>query len=44
MCGDVEQWLDGLSLGALAPAQGWFTVGFDTPDLKDAKVHLEAPS
>ena len=26
----------------LAPAYAWFTEGFDTPDLKDAKVLLEA--
>ena len=25
----------------LAPTYGWFTEGFDTPDLKDAKVLLE---
>ena len=25
----------------LAPVYGWFTEGFDTPDLKDAKVLLE---
>ena len=26
----------------LAPAYGWFTEGFDTPDLKDAKALLDA--
>ena len=26
---------------ALAPVYGWFTEGFDTPDLKEAKVLLE---
>jgi len=26
----------------LAPVNGWFTEGFDTPDLKDAKALLEA--
>jgi predicted ATPase len=26
----------------LAPVFGWFTEGFDTPDLKDAKVLLDA--
>jgi hypothetical protein len=26
----------------LAPAFGWFTEGFDTPDLKDAKMLLDA--
>jgi predicted ATPase len=26
----------------LAPIYGWFTEGFDTPDLKDAKVLLDA--
>ena len=25
----------------LAPVYGWFTEGFDTPDLKDAKALLE---
>ena len=25
----------------LAPIYGWFTEGFDTPDLQDAKVLLE---
>jgi predicted ATPase len=25
----------------LAPAYGWFTEGFDTPDLKEAKALLE---
>ena len=24
----------------LAPVYGWFTEGFDTPDLKDAKILL----
>jgi class 3 adenylate cyclase/predicted ATPase len=28
----------------LAPVYGWFTEGFDTPDLKDAKALLEALS
>jgi predicted ATPase len=26
----------------LAPVYGWFTEGFDTPDLVDAKALLEA--
>ena len=26
----------------LAPVYGWFTEGFDTPDLKDAKALLDA--
>jgi predicted ATPase len=26
----------------LAPIYGWFTEGFDTPDLKDAKALLDA--
>jgi len=26
----------------LAPVYGWFTEGFDTADLQDAKVLLEA--
>jgi len=25
----------------LAPVYGWFTEGFDTPDLKEAKVLLD---
>jgi predicted ATPase len=25
----------------LAPVYGWFTEGFDTPDLKEAKAVLE---
>jgi predicted ATPase len=25
----------------LAPVHGWFTEGFDTPDLKDAKALLD---
>ena len=28
------------TLDLLAPIYGWFTEGFDTPDLKDAKVLL----
>ena len=28
--------------GVLAPVYGWFTEGFDTSDLKDAKALLEA--
>jgi hypothetical protein len=27
----------------LAPVHGWFTKGFDTRDLKEAKALLEAP-
>jgi hypothetical protein len=27
--------------GVLAPIYGWFTEGFDTPDMKEAKVLLE---
>jgi predicted ATPase len=27
----------------LAPVYGWFTEGFDTPDLKDAKALLDEP-
>jgi predicted ATPase len=30
-----------MTLGALAPAYGWFTEGFDTRDLKEAKALLE---
>ncbi len=26
----------------LAPVYGWFTEGFDTPDLKDARVLLDS--
>ena len=26
----------------LAPVYGWFTEGFDTPDLKDAKALLDS--
>ena len=29
------------SIGLLAPAYGWFTEGFDTRDLKEAKALLE---
>ena len=28
----------------LAPVYGWFTEGFDTPDLQEAKALLEALS
>jgi predicted ATPase len=31
----VEAW------GLLAPIYGWFTEGFDTPDLQEAKALLE---
>ena len=27
----------------LAPIYGWFTEGFDTPDLQDAKAPLDDP-
>jgi predicted ATPase len=27
----------------LAPVYGWFTEGFDTPDLKEAKALLDEP-
>ena len=30
------------ALDLLAPVYGWFTEGFDTPDLKDAKALLTA--
>jgi len=30
------------ALDLLAPIYGWFTEGFDTPDLKEAKALLEA--
>jgi len=29
------------AVGLLAPVYGWFTEGFDTPDLKDAKALLD---
>jgi hypothetical protein len=28
----------------LAPVYGWYTEGFDTPDLKEAKILLDALS
>jgi predicted ATPase len=31
----------GEALGLLAPVYGWFTEGFDTPDLKEAGSLLE---
>ena len=27
----------------ITPVYGWFTEGFDTPDLKDAKALLDEP-
>ena len=33
---------DAESRDLLAPVYGWFTEGFDTPDLKDAKALLTA--
>jgi predicted ATPase len=30
------------AVALLAPVYGWFTEGFDTPDLKAAKALLEA--
>jgi predicted ATPase len=32
---------DGEARGLLAPVHGWFTEGFDTADLKDAKALLD---
>ena len=29
------------ALDLLAPIYGWFTAGFDTPDLKEAKALLD---
>ena len=31
------------ALDLLAPVYGWFTEGFDTPDLRDAKALLDEP-
>jgi hypothetical protein len=36
-CRDAHRWRQEL----LAPIYGWFTEGFDTADLKDAKALLE---
>ena len=36
-----EQCRQGESRDLLAPVYGWFTEGFDTPDLKDAKALLD---
>ena len=36
-----EQGRRGEARGLLAPVYGWFTEGFDTPDLKDAKALLD---
>ena len=30
------------ALGLLSPIYGWFTEGFDTPDLKEARALLDA--
>ena len=35
----IAEWLT--SLGNLAPVYGWFTEGFDTLDLKQAKTLLD---
>jgi predicted ATPase len=35
-----EQGRRGEARDLLAPVYGWFTEGFDTPDLKDAKALL----
>jgi predicted ATPase len=37
-----EQGRHGEARDLLAPVYGWFTEGFDTPDLKDAKALLTA--
>ena len=36
-----EQGRRGEARDLLAPVYGWFTEGFDTPDLKDAKALLD---
>jgi predicted ATPase len=36
-----DQGRPSLARDLLAPVYGWFTEGFDTPDLKDAKVLLD---
>jgi predicted ATPase len=36
-----DQGRHGEALGLLAPVYGWFTEGFDTPDLKEARSLLE---
>src|SRR5262249_38415840 len=36
-----DQGRDAEARDLLAPVYGWFTEGFDTPDLKDAKALLE---
>jgi predicted ATPase len=37
-----DQGRDAEARDLLAPVYGWFTEGFDTPDLKDAKALLDA--
>jgi predicted ATPase len=37
-----EQGRQGEARDLLAPVYGWFTEGFDTPDLKEAKALLDA--
>ena len=34
-------WCDQQARALLAPVYGWFTEGFDTPDLNEAKALLE---
>ena len=41
---DIERCLGPASWSMLAPAYGWFTESFDTPDLKEAKALLDALS
>ena len=36
-----DQGRSGEASETLAPIYGWFTEGFDTPDLKDAKAMLD---
>ena len=37
-----DQGRHGEARDLLAPVYGWFTEGFDTPDLKEAKALLDA--
>jgi predicted ATPase len=40
----IEQGRRAEARDLLAPVYGWFTEGFDTPDLKEAKALLQAPN
>jgi hypothetical protein len=39
--GSADQGRHAQARDLLAPVYGWFTGGFDTPDLKDAKALLD---